>query len=92
MLGFVNIFSLVERFHLREIISLSADYNFHVIDVENLRQHYKMTLLHWYKNFEDHLDEISKMFDERFIRMWRMYLFLVLLRLIMELLIFTKLF
>ena len=59
---------------LREIISLSADYNFHVIDVENLRPHYRMTLLHWYKNFEDHIDEISKKFDERFIRMWRMYL------------------
>lgn len=59
---------------LREIISLSGDYNFHVIDVENLRPHYRMTLLHWYKNFEDHIEEISQMFDERFIRMWRMYL------------------
>lgn len=59
---------------LREIVSLSADYNFHIIDIENLRPHYRMTLLHWYKNFEEHLDEISNMFDERFIRMWRMYL------------------
>lgn len=59
---------------LREIISLSADYKFHIIDIESLRPHYRMTLLHWYENFEKNIDEISKLFDERFIRMWRMYL------------------
>lgn len=59
---------------LREIVSLSSDHQFHIVDVESLRQHYKMTLLHWYENFENHIDEVSKMFDERFIRMWRMYL------------------
>lgn len=67
---------------LREIISLSAEYKFYTIDVESLRLHYKNTLLYWAKNFDNNIDTVRKMhdsngrvFDERFIRMWRMYLY-----------------
>lgn len=59
---------------LREIISLSADFKYYVQDVESLRRHYVRTLLCWHERFEAHLPEIEKMFEERFIRMWRMYL------------------
>lgn len=59
---------------LREIISISADYKYYVQDVESLRRHYVKTLLCWHNNFEAHLTEVEKMFDERFIRMWRIYL------------------
>lgn len=59
---------------LREIITLSANHHFYTLDVESLRRHYTKTLLEWYKNFEAHLPEIETMFDEKFIRMWRMYL------------------
>lgn len=59
---------------LREIISISGDYNYHVVDVESLRLHYTKTLLEWYKNFNDNIDKVREMFDERFIRMWSMYL------------------
>ncbi|WP_054740039.1 SAM-dependent methyltransferase [Cellulosilyticum ruminicola] len=59
---------------LREIIDLSADYGYHVRDIESLRQHYVRTLLNWHDNFEQNIDQVKKMFDERFIRMWRMYL------------------
>lgn len=59
---------------LREIINLCGDYKYSTIDVESLRLHYTKTLLCWYNNFKDNIDEISKMFDERFIRMWEMYL------------------
>ena len=59
---------------LREIISLSADFKYYVLDVESLRRHYVQTLLYWHQAFEAHLPEVKKMFDERFIRMWRMYL------------------
>lgn len=59
---------------LREIISLSAENNYHVLDVENLRLHYKNTLLHWYSNFNNNIDTIKSKFDERFIRMWQLYL------------------
>lgn len=59
---------------LREIISLSADFKYYVQDVESLRRHYVRTLLCWHEKFEEHLPEIEQMFEERFIRMWRMYL------------------
>ena len=59
---------------LREIINISAENNYCTVDVESLRLHYMKTLLEWYKNFEDNIDEISTKFDEKFIRMWRMYL------------------
>ncbi|QEH68048.1 SAM-dependent methyltransferase [Cellulosilyticum sp. WCF-2] len=59
---------------LREIIHLSADYKYYVQDVESLRRHYVKTLLSWYERFEAHLPEVRNLFDERFIRMWQMYL------------------
>lgn len=59
---------------LREMISFAAENDFHTLDVENLRLHYNRTLLCWEKNFEEHIDEVRRMFDERFIRMWRLYL------------------
>ena len=60
---------------LREIISLSADYRFYTVDVESLRMHYYKTLLKWAENFEKNTDKVREMFDEKFVRMWRMYLY-----------------
>jgi len=59
---------------LREIESLFAEYAFHTLDIENLRNHYTKTLLCWNKNFHEHIEEISKMFNNEFVRMWEMYL------------------
>lgn len=59
---------------LREMIYAMSEDNFHVMDVENLRLHYNKTLLCWAHNFREHLDEERKMFDERFLRMWDLYL------------------
>lgn len=59
---------------LREMIADMTDDNFHVLDVENLRMHYNMTLLEWDKNFRSQLPTIRQKFDERFIRMWDLYL------------------
>ena len=59
---------------LREMITDMTEDNFHVQDVENLRMHYNMTLLEWDKNFRAQLDKVRTMFDERFIRMWDLYL------------------
>jgi len=59
---------------LREIIWLLPEYGFRTIDVENLRPHYALTLREWLNRFEKHLPEISEMYDEKFVRMWRLYL------------------
>jgi cyclopropane-fatty-acyl-phospholipid synthase len=45
-----------------------------VIDVENLRLHYARTLQHWLARFESAEDRIRTMFDESFVRAWRLYL------------------
>lgn len=45
-----------------------------VNDVENLRLHYAVTLRHWLERFEANRDRVRGMFDERFVRMWRLYL------------------
>jgi cyclopropane-fatty-acyl-phospholipid synthase len=45
-----------------------------IVDVENLRLHYAATLSHWLSRFEMRVDEVRRMFDERFVRMWRLYL------------------
>lgn len=59
---------------LREMLTCMAEADFHTLDIENLRNHYNRTLLCWERNFRDHIDDVRKMFDERFIRMWDMYL------------------
>ena len=59
---------------LREVLSCAAEDDFHTLDVENLRLHYNRTLLCWERNFMEHVDEIREMFDERFVRMWHLYL------------------
>jgi cyclopropane-fatty-acyl-phospholipid synthase len=45
-----------------------------VLDVENLRPHYARTLACWLEGFEGAVDRVAGMFDERFVRMWRLYL------------------
>jgi len=59
---------------LREMIYAMSEDNFHILDVENLRLHYNKTLLCWRKNYQEHIDEVRKLFDERFVRMWELYL------------------
>ena len=45
-----------------------------MLDVENLRLHYARTLRHWLALFESNVDRVRGMFDEKFVRMWRLYL------------------
>jgi cyclopropane-fatty-acyl-phospholipid synthase len=45
-----------------------------VLDIENLRPHYALTLKHWLDRFERQVDSIRAMFDDTFVRTWRLYL------------------
>jgi cyclopropane-fatty-acyl-phospholipid synthase len=53
-------------------------YGLEVIDIENLRRHYVLTLEAWAERFEASWERIHaldpKRFDERFRRIWRTYL------------------
>lgn len=59
---------------LREMIHIAGELGFYTLDVESLRRHYTKTLLCWNKSFQGHRDEVVSMFDERFARMWELYL------------------
>src|SRR3990167_8369313 len=59
---------------LHEIIRGAGRENLLIVDVENLWQHYAKTLNWWEKNVQGHKEEIVNMFDERFFRMWTLYL------------------
>ena len=59
---------------LQQMLELFTPYNLSVLDVENLRSHYAETLRHWLLRFEQSADVIVAMFDERFVRTWRIYL------------------
>lgn len=59
---------------LEDTLKHQAEHGFHTVDVESLRRHYAKTLDEWARRFEQHVDEVTKMYDTRFVRMWRLYL------------------
>ncbi len=59
---------------LREMMGIFEPRAFSVLDVENLRLHYALTLKHWLERYERHAEQIARMYDEAFVRAWRLYL------------------
>jgi cyclopropane-fatty-acyl-phospholipid synthase len=59
---------------LSEIVPLLEQNDFSVLDIENLRLHYAKTLEHWAQRYEDRVTEVEEMFDQTFVRVWRLYL------------------
>jgi cyclopropane-fatty-acyl-phospholipid synthase len=60
---------------LREVLSgVVEPRGWSVVDVENLRRHYALTLAHWLERFEGAAADISRERGETFTRMWRLYL------------------
>ena len=59
---------------LKEMMDVFQPRSFSVLDVENLRLHYAKTLEHWLNRYEANEQRVADMFDEPFVRMWRLYL------------------
>src|SRR5690606_28250523 len=59
---------------LREMMDLFEPNGLSVLDVENIRLHYARTLEHWLERYEENVDKVRDLFDERFVRAWRLYL------------------
>jgi cyclopropane-fatty-acyl-phospholipid synthase len=59
---------------LREMMDLFETNHLSVLDVENIRLHYARTLEHWLERYEESVDKVRAMFDETFVRAWRLYL------------------
>lgn len=58
----------------RQVVHELPRYDFRLTDYENLRIHYAMTLEEWLRRFEMHKKTVLGMYDERFYRMWKLYL------------------
>lgn len=56
------------------VIEQLAGHNLYPVHIESLRMHYARTLDMWLDRFLAAREDVLKMFDERFIRMWTMYL------------------
>jgi cyclopropane-fatty-acyl-phospholipid synthase len=61
--------TLAEVFH-----GVLEPHDFAVLDVENLRLHYARTLDCWRRRFEVAETDVAAMFDDTFVRAWRLYL------------------
>jgi cyclopropane-fatty-acyl-phospholipid synthase len=59
---------------LDHVVKAMGKNGFVPMDIENLRLHYAATLDKWAERFEANANKIASMFDEKFVRMWRMYL------------------
>lgn len=58
----------------REIVAALPEHNLRLLDYENLRIHYAMTLEEWQRRYHKHRQKILEMYDERFYRMWDLWL------------------
>lgn len=59
---------------LSELVTQSEQYGWQVTDVEAMRFHYSHTLEEWYNRTVMHREDITRMYDEQFYRMWLFYL------------------
>jgi cyclopropane-fatty-acyl-phospholipid synthase len=59
---------------LHEMTEIFEPNGLSVLDVENLRLHYARTLEHWLENYEARIEDVRSLFDEEFVRAWRLYL------------------
>ena len=59
---------------LSELARPIENSNLIISDMEVLRMHYSHTLRNWKERFIGKKDEVLKMFDEKFFRMWEFYL------------------
>ena len=59
---------------LSEVVPHAERARLWITDIEILRLHYARTLREWRRRFEANREEIRRLYDERFCRMWEFYL------------------
>ncbi len=59
---------------LSEVVPVAERRRLWITDIEILRLHYARTLAAWRARFEANLEQVRAIYDERFCRMWEMYL------------------
>ncbi len=56
------------------VLRTAESAGFEIRDVENLREHYALTLRHWLRRLEEHHNEALRLVDEATYRVWRLYI------------------
>ncbi len=59
---------------LSEVVPVVERVRLWITDIEILRLHYAQTLRAWRRRFEQNRDRLRAIYDERFCRMWELYL------------------
>ncbi len=59
---------------LAQMMNIFEPFDFSILDVENLRLHYARTLEDWLARYEGNVGQVQRMFDDKFVRAWRLYL------------------
>jgi cyclopropane-fatty-acyl-phospholipid synthase len=59
---------------LSQMMNIFEPNGLSVLDVENLRLHYVQTIRAWLQRFEAAAGDVARMFDDAFVRTWRLYL------------------
>jgi cyclopropane-fatty-acyl-phospholipid synthase len=59
---------------LGQMMAILEPHDYAVLDVENLRLHYARTCRDWLERFERHAQTVQTMYDDEFVRAWRLYL------------------
>ena len=63
-----------DLFPVAEMLRPSEEAGFEIRDVENLREHYALTLRHWVRRLEAHHEEALRHVSEPVYRTWRLYM------------------
>jgi len=59
---------------LTDVLPAIEQSGLYVTDIEILRLHYANTLKHWRARFQENREQVRRIYDERFCRMWLFYL------------------
>lgn len=59
---------------LTTMVEAAGNNDLYLIDLENLRLHYPPTVKFWLANFDANIDRIREMYDDKFVRSFRLYL------------------
>ena len=69
-----HVFPDSELVRIGEMIDFAEGEGWGVRDVENLREHYALTLRHWVRRLESRHEEALRFVDEGTYRIWRLYM------------------
>jgi len=72
--GDLYVFPDGEMVPIGEITHAAELAGFEVRDVENLREHYALTLRHWVRSLEQHSEQARRLVDEVTFRIWRLHM------------------